>query len=178
MRSLFAASLAFSLIGFVLAGGVLAWENTVTISQQNVSVGNVDFAVNYVRYTQGVTVPEGIAQQIDASPGGSISVGNVGIDNTGDVNLELYVDATNGSRVIMSGVTPAGAEACPVSNFSGRIEVLNAGILVPNPHPGIPVPNVARITIVVSPSAPAACAGALVSYDILIAMTETRDKPL
>lgn len=174
MRLLFAASLAVALIGSVITGGALAWENTVVVSRE-VSVGDVQFTVSYVRYFYGVAVPEGTEQRMDAAPGGGMELGNVGIDNTGDLNLELVINDLNGSRVIMTGVTPAGPELCSISNFSGRIEDLNAGILVPNPHPGIPVPNVARIIIAVSPAAPPACAGAFVSYDIVITMTATRD---
>ena len=177
MRFMFIGALLFSLFGFVITGGVLAWENSAVVPGETVTVGEVGFDVRFERYSLGQPLPEGAEQEVVAGPGTSNSLGRISIANYGDYNLRLYIDQINGSRVVITGVRALPGAECAANNFTGVISDYSVGILAHSPGPAQFLPDVARVSVKVSPGAPPGCVGATISYDIVVAMTATLDTP-
>ena len=151
----------FSVIGAVILGGTLAWNQTKTESN-TVDVGTLSFTVAYTPNTDFIGPNDGVFRNI----------GKIEILNTGEFNLEFVETGAGGagnSRVIITGVN-AGQGQCAANNFIGTIVSTSDNKL---PAAG-PLKSVGEVQMDVEKTAPAGCIGATVSYDaLLVVMTVT-----
>ncbi len=171
MRKIFAGAMAFSVIGAVILGGALAWNQTQTITGNTVSVGDLSF--NAV-YTQSA------AAQLGPNDGIANTLGTLDFTNTGDFNLILVSStqqAPNGSRVIVLNVDQ-GHASCSTANFTGGVQDQGSPVFAAAPpSPGVPITysNAAKVVMAVGLTAPNACIGATVSFDILVVVATSNN---
>lgn len=161
MRKIFGGAMAFSLVGAVLLGGVLAWQTEATVSDSNV-VGTPSVAVSFT--------PNGTFLGPD---GYAVLVGHIDVTNTGDFNLDA---ASPYGWVQILGVTvPPGQAACGNHNFQGagtQLTLENPSYTAINLEQGDPVvSNALGVNIEVVAGAPGSCQGATVDWAATVVLT-------
>lgn len=151
MRKIFGGSLAFSLVGASLLGGVFAW--TLSDSQQaRVAVGTGQFELVYNQDPDALLGPNGT----------EVRVGGGGGEAKGD--FVLMAGPESGKLTIKNVQSDRGL--CTVADFSGRIDVLTPlQEMVPGEGAG-DWEFAAYITT--NEDARVNCMGALVTYEIQV----------
>jgi hypothetical protein len=159
MRKVFAGALIFSIIGAVVLGGTLAWQNSKTVaSNAQVSVGALNWSSVYEQASDALLGPDGSVT----------TVGHGSILNAGDFNLALL-----GGSVIIKNVD-TGHASCDPANFTGAVQSLIEGDVIPEPPaPGSAVDDAYRVVITVKQGAPASCIGATITYDVKVTVGTT-----
>jgi hypothetical protein len=167
MRKVFAGAMLFSVIGAVILGGTLAWQNTKKIGEtQTVDVGFLDWGSVYTQNSDAQLGPNGYQNQIGI---GSIS-------NSGEFNLSLL-----GGLIVIRNVqtiaTPGSSHAnCDTDNFFGSVESLvppGDGFFAP----GVTVEDAYVVKMSVADTAPNSCMGATVSYDVYVTVGTLGNSP-
>ena len=163
MRKIFAGAMIFSVIGAVILGGALAWSSTFHIGPLTATVGDLAFRAIFTQEPNALIGPNGV----------STHMGDIDIINTGDFNLVNRIaslENPGGSRVLILNVDASHASCAP-SNFSGTlltnnvIEINQLGLA-----PGKTALDALTVQLNVAATAPNACIGTIVSYDILLVM--------
>lgn len=167
MRKVFAGAMLFSVIGAVILGGTLAWQNTKRVAtDQTVEVGFLEWNAGYVQSSDAQLGPNGYTN--------TIGIGF--IENTGEFNLAFL-----GGIVVIKNVsglaTPGNTHAsCDADNFFGSVEAL-----VPPGDgyyaPGVLVEDAFVVKIAVANTAPNSCMGATVTYDVYVTMGTMGNSP-
>jgi hypothetical protein len=169
MRKIFGGAMAFSMIGAVVLGGVLAWSNSQELDGSSV-VGSITWAIT----TPGTGTDGPTGDYIGPDDDHVVWVDNRHILNTGapgDFSLEFdpaasKVDITDVTDTPAGGANaPTDQNNCAVVWFGGTVEeignhsVQNPGDLIGQPF---------RIGMQVHPGAPTACMGDTVSWKATI----------
>ena len=163
MRKIFAGAMIFSVIGAVILGGALAWSSTFHIGPLTATVGDLAFSATYDQAPDAIIGPNGV----------STRMGDLDITNDGDFNLVNRLASPadpGGSRILILNVDASHASCAP-SNFSGTlltnnvIEINQLGLA-----PGATAIDALSVQLNVAASAPNACIGTTVSYDIILVM--------
>ncbi|MFN0095452.1 MAG: hypothetical protein ACKVVT_11855 [Dehalococcoidia bacterium] len=168
-RNVFATGVAFSVVGAGVFGSTLAWQSDQTSGPQQVNVGALDWDLDYVQREGAFLGPNG----------NTTAVGLFNISNLGDFNLglpdELNANVDDGfGEVIVSSVDVLHA-SCDVGNFSGRVVNTSFDDSV---APGEVENAAGRVDMHVAASAPEACIGAEVSYQVrVVVFTTTNGAP-
>jgi hypothetical protein len=167
MRKVFAGALIFSVIGAVILGGTLAWQNSKLVaSNQTVDVGILDWGSVYVQNSDALLGPNGYTNQ----------VGIGSLVNSGEFNLALL-----GGQVVIRNVATvfnpgAGHGSCDADNFFGSVESL---VPAANGYlsPGEALEDAYVVKIGVAAAAPTACMGATVTYDVYVTVGTLGNSP-
>jgi hypothetical protein len=164
MRKIFAGAMLFSVIGAVILGGTLAWQNTQLVATNVVvPVGTLGWGSIYVQETDALLGPNGYVT----------TVGHGTLSNTGDFNIKLLA---SGSSVLIRNVD-SGHSSCDPWNFWGTVQDLTGGTVIAPGTSFADGPNgpgmAYRVLIGVKDNAPFACMGALVTYDVYITIETT-----
>lgn len=151
MRKIFGGSLAFSLVGASLLGGVFAW--TLSDSERDqVAVGTGAFELVYNQDPDALLGPNGT----------EVRVGGGGGEATGDFVLK----AGNESGKLTIKNVQSDQGLCTVADFSGRIYVLTPDEeMVPGDGEG---DWEFEAYITTNEDARVNCMGALVTYEIQV----------
>jgi hypothetical protein len=180
MRKLFGGTMAFSLVGSVLLGGVLAWQASDSVEGVN-QVGAVGLSVSIDGDGPiDISGPDGVL----LGPNGyKTKVALLDLQNTGDFNLKFRADGVLGNVQILS-VSPIGLPdetTCASSNFEGvGTGLTNANallygdpsfVLAPAPQTGNFADDAIAVWIAVKSDAPVSCENDLVSWQATVVMT-------
>jgi hypothetical protein len=155
MRKIFAGAMLFSVIGAVILGGTLAWQNTQLVADnETVDVGTLQWGSVYTQSTNAQLGPNGFTS----------TVGFGTLANTGDFNIVLLADQ---SSVVIVNVDQ-GHASCDTVNFSGAIQDLTGGSTIAAGTSWANGGDAYRVVMTVAANAPFACMGATVTYDVYI----------
>jgi hypothetical protein len=161
MRKIFGGAMAFSMVGAVVLGGVLAWSNSHSY-EESVRVGSIGFSLTHEHNGGRIGPNDGQYKPVD-----DVTVHNTGGDDgftlTWDTPHVDFEDVHNGGGAV-------DIANCNISNFAGKVDtvagVLNNGInAVGGGQSGH-----ALVQIAVLSGAPDACQGDLVEYRVTINM--------
>jgi hypothetical protein len=167
MRKVFAGALIFSVIGAVILGGTLAWQNSKLVAaNQTVDVGILDWGSVYIQNSDALLGPNGYQNQI--------GIGS--LVNSGEFNLAFL-----GGQVVIRNVAtvfnPGASHAsCDADNFSGSVESL---VPAANGYlsPGESLDDAYVVKMTVAAEAPTACMGATVTYDLYVTVGTLGNSP-
>jgi hypothetical protein len=159
MRKIFAGAMLFSVIGAVILGGTLAWQNTQLVADnETVDVGTLAWSSTYTQSTNARLGPNGFTS----------TVGFGTLTNGGDFNIVLLPLA---SSVVIVNVDQ-GHASCDPANFSGAVVDNTGGSTIPAGTSWADGPNgpgdAYWVRMTVAENAPFACMGATVTYDVYI----------
>ncbi|MBI2767112.1 MAG: hypothetical protein HYX53_14535 [Chloroflexi bacterium] len=159
MRKIFGGAMAFSLVGAVLLGGVLAWQTSETVSGDNaVGKPGIDATANHNGTLLG---PDGYAVQ----------VATIDVSNTGDYRLQA--SSPYGFVQILGVSVPPAQQACGNQNFEGagtQLKLANPLYLDPLDL-NETVDDAVSVNIETIAGAPASCQGATVSWAATVVLT-------
>jgi hypothetical protein len=167
MRKVFAGALIFSVIGAVILGGTLAWQNSKLVAaNQTVDVGILDWGSVYIQNSDALLGPNGYQNQI--------GIGS--LVNSGEFNLAFL-----GGQVVIRNVATvfnpgSGHGSCDADNFSGSVEPL---VPAPNGYlsPGESLDDAYVVKMTVHADANTACMGATVTYDLYVTVGTLGNSP-
>lgn len=140
--------MAFSVIGAVVLGGTLAWNQRSLVSSEDSTVGSLSTTATYTE-----------DNDLIGPSGQTVAVGTIDLENTGDFNIKLL----NGDVIIRS--VDVGHPSCNITNFAGFVIDQTGGNVI---APGDTVNDAARVDMNVGVSAPSDCIGAIITYDIFL----------
>lgn len=167
MRKVFAGAMLFSVIGAVILGGTLAWQDTRRVAaNQTVEVGILEWGSIYTQSSDAQLGPNGYQN----------TIGFGTLSNTGEFNLALL-----GGQVLVTNVrtlaTPGSSHAnCDTDNFFGSVETLpfdGDGYIAP----GQTVDRAYIVKMQVADTAPVSCMGATVTYDVFVTVGTLGNSP-
>ncbi|MFN8508881.1 MAG: hypothetical protein U0547_15125 [Dehalococcoidia bacterium] len=172
MRKIFGGAMAFSVVGAVLLGGVLAWQASDSVSGQNsVGQGGLDATISAA---QGA--PTGV---LLGPNGNTVKVALLNLQNTGSFRLGFAKDNQGNSisgRVLIDSVTPIGLPdetTCGSQNFSG-VTVFHAAdantVLNALGDNGSGLNHALAVNMTVAANAPDSCQSDLVSWTATVQM--------
>lgn len=164
MRKIFGGAMAFSMVGAVVLGGVLAWSNSRSYNG-TAQVGSLDFSLGTPAHNNDRIGPDdGIYRTVD----------NITITNTGGaIGFDLLYDS--GHVDILDVTSPVGSTTdqanCGTQNFVGRVvDLTNGKVLLALSNNLADLSGDAQTQLKVNNGAPAACQGDIVSYRVTINM--------
>jgi hypothetical protein len=164
MRRVLAAASLFSLIGAIVLGGAAAWSTSLVIPGLTSTVGVADVqlaALGYEPTGETIGPPDGIYA----------TVGRGFLDNVGDFDLE-WDDGSVVLKEYVPGPT-SGPGLCLLSNFLTVLQPAGrwgAQLEVPPDDEVLGYTNDPAfwVFVGVAPTAPAACQGGVLHYDIFV----------
>lgn len=163
MRKIFGGAMAFSMVGAVVLGGVLAWSNSETYDETS-QVGLLDFDLDVSHLGDRIGPDDGIYRVVD----------NVRIENTGgSTGYDLLYDS--GKVDILDVSNPVSGQSdqanCGIQNFVGRVvDLTNGKVLLSTSNDPDNLEGFVRTEMSVNVGAPAACQSDMVNYRVTINM--------
>ncbi|MCC6388679.1 MAG: hypothetical protein IT302_14990 [Dehalococcoidia bacterium] len=172
MRKIFGGAMAFSVVGAVLLGGVLAWQASDSVSSSNaVGIGGLDATIS-----MAPGAPNGV---LLGPNGHTTKVALLDLTNTGTFRLGFAQDGQGNSisgRVLIDSVQPVGLPdetTCGSQNFSG-VTVFHAAdantVLARFGDNGASMPGALAVNMSVAPGAPDSCQSDVVSWTAIVQM--------
>jgi len=179
MRKIFGGAMAFSVVGAVLLGGVLAWQASDAVHSQNqVGAGGLDVRID--TSWPGANGPDGV---IIGPNGHETDVALLDVTNTGTFNLKFACTDSNNPASCTTGivaideVSPSGLPdetTCGSQNFYGFTKFHGATngntFLAPAPQTGSQADDGLKVVLGVNANAPLSCQNDWVSWTAVVQM--------
>jgi hypothetical protein len=178
MRKIFGGAMAFSVVGAVLLGGVLAWQASDAVHSQN-QVGSGGIDVDIDDSWPGANGPDGV---IIGPNGHETDVALLDIENTGTFNLKFACTDPNMPGTCVTGVvvidevSPSGLPdetTCGSHNFSGytKFHLANGNsFLAGEGNLGDELNDALKVVLGVAETAPLSCQNDWVSWTAVVQM--------
>jgi hypothetical protein len=160
MRKIFGGAMAFSMVGAVVLGGVLAWSNSQSFNQ-SATVGSLAFSLSPTHNTDRIGPNDNIPRITD----------NVMIHNTGGgTGFDLVFDTGHVDILDVVNVLGTTDQAnCGAPNFVGTVQDKTGGATLTADTTKTP-DGLVQVMMAVQSGAPIACEGDTVSYRVVINM--------
>jgi hypothetical protein len=163
MRKIFGGAMAFSMVGAVVLGGVLAWSNSQSFTE-DAQVGRLSFDLQWVHNNDRIGPNDDIYRLTD-----NITITNTGGSTGFDLLFDSgHVDILDVSNPVFGTSDQAN---CGTQNFVGAIldQTGGAALLSTSANPADMQGNAAAQMKVIS-GAPNACQSDVVDYRVVINM--------